>query len=63
MWSSTQESYPKVSGKAVLITLQLRQTQWLKNMVGNDVVKLLASRRTLADVIVYIFLISIRLNS
>ena len=55
MWSSTQASYPKVSAKAVLITLQLRQTQWLKNMMGNDVVKLLASRRTLADVIVYIF--------
>ena len=55
MWFSTQASYPNVSAKAVLMTLQLRQTQWLKNMVGNDFVKLLASRRILADVIVYIF--------
>ena len=55
MWSSNQASYPNVSAKAVLITLQLRQTQGLKNMVGNDFVKLLASRRTLADVIVYMF--------
>ena len=55
MWSSNQASYPNVSAKAVFITLQLRQTQGLKNMVGNDFVKLLASRRTLADVIVYIF--------
>ena len=55
MWSGTQASYPNVSEKAVLITLQLRQTQWLKNMVGNNFVKLLAYRRVFADVIVYIF--------